>query len=86
MRTETHTIKVSGPTLTLDDLRWLVQQCAGLSPDSTVDVRNYSDPRESDMAISVNGKPALNKLHGNGTCRTPRGVIPPEMPPNMEYR
>lgn len=71
-RKETHTIQIDGPTLSLDDLRWLVDACKGMSGDSTVDVSRYSDQRDGDYrSISVNGKPVPKiGLHG-GVCRTP---------------
>lgn len=74
MRKETHTIQVDGKTLTLDDLRWLVDACKGMSGDSTVDVRHSTDQRDGDYrAIIVNGIaiPKTSILHHSGAtgCR-----------------
>lgn len=72
MRKETHTIQVDGKTLTLDDLRWLVDACKGMSGDSTVDVRYSTDQRDGNyQSIAVNGLPVATgkiNLHHNG-CR-----------------
>lgn len=70
MRKETHTIQIDGPTLTLDDLRWLVDACKGMSGDSTVDVHDTSNQRDGDYrAIVVNGKPITGKLGHTVACR-----------------
>ena len=70
-RTETHAIQVSGPSLNLDDLRWLVEVCKGMSGQSKVYVEKHSDQRDGDYrVITVSGKPEFKvNLHGGGNCR-----------------
>lgn len=53
-------VKLTGPDVTLDDLRWLVQQCTGYSADSRVEIKGHDvDPEE----LIIHGKPQAKSIN-----------------------
>lgn len=67
----THNITVTDPA-TLDDLRWLVEQCSDFSGKSTVTVQGAKDygQRDYDPAmITVHATPQVNEPAERGLSR-----------------
>lgn len=63
-RETVRTVTVTGP-ITLGDLRWLVDQCAGDADESTVSVqqfRGFGSAEHDPDQITVQGKTAAPKM------------------------
>lgn len=67
-REQTFKITITGETLSLEDLRWIVSQAARFKGESKVDVTSYSEQRDgSYYSIVINGEPEDIKP---SICRT----------------
>lgn len=67
-REQSFKITITGETLSLEDLRWIVSQAARFKGESKVEVTSYSEQRDgSYYAIVVHGDPEDIKPT---TCRT----------------
>jgi hypothetical protein len=78
-REQTYQISVSGDTLSLEDLRWIVKQTSGFKGTSKVHLTAYSDQRDGDYAkIVIDGEP--DDLKPGVAYRVPEIIF------NKEYR
>lgn len=59
IRNRVDQVELSGPEITLGDLRWLVAQCEGMPDDSTVAVKGEHQLRPGDV------EPAQIVVSGN---------------------